>query len=118
MDEQMKIYTQKEIYEQDINTDMYELMHESGEHVGVLRLNAWTSKARKSSWGQSVRAFVDLVDGSKIIALVQSFRPQQIATISVARTGCLLRMVFETSSSGQVFLSELEVLLEPEEMST
>ena len=112
MDEEMKIYTQKEIYEQDINTDMYVLMNDTGEHVGVLKLKAWTSKARKSEWGQGIRAFFELIDGRKILALVQPFRIEQIATISAARTGCIMRMVFETSSSGQIYLAELEEITE------
>ena len=48
--------------------------------------------------------------------MVQPFRLEQIATISAAEIGELIRLRFETSSSGFVFLAELEVLSMPEEI--
>ncbi|MCR5047518.1 MAG: hypothetical protein K6A37_00985 [Saccharofermentans sp.] len=109
MNNEMKIYTQKDLYENEINTDAYEVNLAEGTFTGILALKAWTSKARSSSHGRAIRAFVDLYDGRKIIALVQPFRSEQIATISAAKIGSVLTLKFETSSSGMVFLSELTV---------
>ena len=116
MNEKTKIYTQDELYENEIDTDAYELNTEAGEFVGMLKLKAWTSKSRKSGHGKAIRAFFDLDDERKIIAMVQPFRLEQITTISAAEIGELIRLRFETSSSGFVFLAELEVLSMPEEI--
>ena len=43
MNEKTKIYTQNELYENEIDTDAYELNTEAGEFVGMLKLKAWTS---------------------------------------------------------------------------
>lgn len=109
MNEKTKIYTQNDLYQKEINTDAYVLNKEPGEFVGMLKIKAWTSKSRAKGHGKAVRAFVELEDGKKIIALVQPFRSEQMALISAAEIGELLRLRFETSSSGLVYLAELEV---------
>ena len=116
MNEKTKIYTQNELYENEINTDDYKLNSESGEFEGTLKIKAWTRKSRMKGNGKAFRAFIELEDGRKIIDLVQPFRTNQIATISAAEIGELIRLRFETSSSGLVFLAELEVLSMPEEI--
>lgn len=116
MNEKTRIYTQSELYENEINTDEYELNKEPGEFEGTLKLKAWTSKSRAKGHGKAIRAFVELEDGKKIIALVQPFRSEQMATISAAEIGELLRLRFETSSSGLVYLAELEELDKPIEI--
>ena len=116
MNEKTKIYTQNELYENEIDTDAYELNTEAGEFVGMLKLKAWTSKPRTNGHGKSIRAFLELDVERKVIALIQPFRTNQIATISAAEIGELIRLRFETSSSGLVFLAELEVLSMPEEI--
>ena len=77
MNEKTKIYTQDELYDNEIDTDAYELNKEAGEFVGMLKLKAWTSKSRAKGHGKAVRAFVELDDGKKIIAMVQPFRSAQ-----------------------------------------
>ncbi len=116
MNKKTKIYTQNELYENEIDTDAYKLNMEAGEFVGVLKLKAWTSKSRTKGHGKAVRAFVELDDGRKIIAMIQPFRSEQIAMISAAEIGEMIKLRFETSSSGFVFLAELEVLSMPEEI--
>lgn len=116
MNQKTKIYTQNDLYQKEINTDAYVLNKEPGEFVGMLKIKAWTSKSRAKGHGKAVRAFVELDDGKKIIAMVQPFRSEQIATISAAEIGEIVRLRFETSSSGFVFLAELEVLSMPEEI--
>jgi hypothetical protein len=116
MNKKTKIYTQNELYENEIDTDAYKLNMEAGEFVGVLKLKAWTSKSRTKGHGKAVRAFVELDDGRKIIAMIQPFRLEQIAMISAAEIEEMIRLRFETSSSGFVFLAELEVLSMPEEI--
>lgn len=116
MNKKTKIYTQNELYENEIDTDAYKLNMEAGEFVGVLKLKAWTSKSRAKGHGKAVRAFVELDDGRKIIAMIQPFRSEQIAMISAAEIEEMIRLRFETSSSGFVFLAELEVLSMPEEI--
>ncbi len=116
MNEKTKIYSQSELYENGINTDDYELNTEGGEFVGMLKLKAWTSKARMRGKNKAIRAFFELDDGRKVIAMIQPFRIEQFALISAAEIGELIRLRFETSSSGFVFLAELEVLNMPEEV--
>lgn len=116
MNKKTKIYTQNELYENEIDTDAYKLNTEAGEFVGVLKLKAWTSKSRAKGHGKAVRAFVELDDGRKIIAMIQPFRSEQIAMISAAEIEEMIRLRFETSSSGFVFLADLEVLSMPEEI--
>ena len=116
MNKKTKIYTQNELYENEIDTDAYKLNMEAGEFVGVLKLKAWTSKSRAKGHGKAVRAFVELDDGRKIIAMIQPFRSEQIAMISAAEIGEMIKLRFETSSSGFVFLAELEILNMPEEI--
>ncbi|MBP5774631.1 MAG: hypothetical protein J6W36_02940 [Clostridiales bacterium] len=116
MNENTRIYTQNELYENEINTDDYKLNSESGEFEGTLKIKAWTSKSRMKGNGKAIRAFIELEDGRKIIALVQPFRSEQIALISAAEIGELLKLRFETSSSGLVYLAELKVLDMPEEI--
>lgn len=116
MNKKTKIYTQNELYENEIDTDAYKLNIEAGEFVGVLKLKAWTSKSRAKGHGKAVRAFFELDDGRKIIAMIQPFRSEQIAMISAAEIGEMIKLRFETSSSGFVFLAELEILNMPEEI--
>ncbi len=116
MNKKTKIYTQNELYENEIDTDAYKLNMEAGEFVGVLKLKAWTSKSRAKGHGKAVRAFFELDDGRKIIAMIQPFRSEQIAMISAAEIGEMIKLRFETSSSGFVFLAELEILNMPEEI--
>ena len=105
-----KIFTQQELYDNDINTDGYTVNKESGTFTGKLVLKAWATRSRTNAHGRPLRAFFDLDDGRKIIALVQSFRPEQIASISTTPVGCQMMLWFETSTSGYVFLSRLESL--------
>ena len=115
MSEQTEILTQKDLYEKEIDTDKYSVNTEPGEFIGILKLKAWTSKSKRNGHGRVVRAFLDLDDGRSIIALVQPFRSEQIAKISLAKLGSVMRLRFETSSSGHIFLAGFEVLTEPEE---
>lgn len=95
MNENTRIYTQSELYENEINTDEYELNKEPGEFEGTLKLKAWTSKSRAKGHGKAIRAFFELDDGRKIIAMVQPFRYEQFSLISAAEIGEKFTLRFE-----------------------
>jgi len=109
MNQKTKIYTQNDLYEREINTDEYVLNMEPGEFEGTLKLKAWTSKSRAKGHGKAVRAFFELDDGRKIIAMVQPFRYEQLSLISAAEIGEKFILRFEISSSLFVFLADLKV---------
>lgn len=116
MNEKTKIYTQNELYENNINTNEYKLNEEVGEFVGTLKLKAWTSRSRAKGSGKAVRAFFELKGGRKIIAMAQPFRIEQFAMICAAEIGQQFKLRFEASSSRFIFLAELEVKAEDDDL--
>lgn len=111
--ENTKVYTQQELYDKKIDTDDYKVNKESGAFLGTLMLKATRSKVSGNS--RPMRAFFDLEDGRKIIALVQPFRKEQLIAMGKVPIGSTLQLYFEPSTSGYVFLSKFEVVSSQEE---
>ena len=108
--EDTKVYTQQELYDKNINTDDYKVNRESGAFLGTLMLKAWATRSKVSGNSRPMRAFFDLEDGRKIIALVQPFRKDQLMDMEKVSNGSTLQLYFEPSTSGYVFLSKFEVV--------
>ena len=113
--EDTKVYTQQELYDKNINTDDYKVNRESGAFLGTLMLKAWATRSKVSGNSRPMRAFFDLEDGRKIIALVQPFRKDQLMDMEKVSIGSTLQLYFEPSTSGYVFLSKFEVVSSQEE---
>ena len=108
--ENTKVYTQQELYDKKIDTDDYKVNKESGAFLGTLMLKAWATRSKVSGNSRPMRAFFDLEDGRKIIALVQPFRKEQLIDMGKVPIGSTLQLYFEPSTSGYVFLSKFEVV--------
>ena len=108
--EDTKVYTQQELYDKNINTDGYKVNRERGAFLGTLMLKAWATRSKVSGNSRPMRAFFDLEDGRKIIALVQPFRKDQLMDMEKVSIGSTLQLYFEPSTSGYVFLSKFEVV--------
>ena len=108
--EDTKVYTQQELYDKKIDTDDYRVNKESGAFLGTLTLKAWATRSKVSGNSRPMRAFFDLEDGRKIIALVQPFRKDQLMDMEKVSIGSTLQLYFEPSTSGYVFLSKFEVV--------
>lgn len=113
--ENTNVYTQQELYDKKINTDDYRVNKESGAFLGTLMLKAWATRSKVSGNSRPMRAFFDLEDGRKIIALVQPFRKEQLIAMGKIPIGSTLQLYFEPSTSGYVFLSKFEVVSSQEE---
>ena len=113
--ENTKVYTQQELYDKKIDTDDYKVNKESGAFLGTLMLKAWATRSKVSGNSRPMRAFFDLEDGRKIIALVQPFRKDQLMDMEKVSIGSTLQLYFEPSTSGYVFLSKFEVVSSQEE---
>lgn len=113
--ENTKVYTQQELYDKKIDTDDYKVNKESGAFLGTLMLKAWATRSKVSGNSRPMRAFFDLEDGRKIIALVQPFRKEQLIAMGKVPIGSTLQLYFEPSTSGYVFLSKFEVVSSREE---
>lgn len=113
--EDTKVYTQQELYDKNINTDDYKVNRESGAFLGTLMLKAWATRSKVSGNSRPMRAFFDLEDGRKIIALVQPFRKDQLMDMEKVSIGSTLQLYFEPSTSGYVFLSKFEVVSSQED---
>ena len=113
--ENTKVYTQQELYDKKIDTDDYRVNKESGAFLGTLMLKAWATRSKVSGNSRPMRAFFDLEDGRKIIALVQPFRKDQLMDMEKVSIGSTLQLYFEPSTSGYVFLSKFEVVSSQEE---
>ena len=113
--EDTKVYTQQELYDKKIDTDDYKVNKESGAFLGTLMLKAWATRSKVSGNSRPMRAFFDLEDGRKIIALVQPFRKDQLMDMEKVSIGSTLQLYFEPSTSGYVFLSKFEVVSSQEE---
>ena len=113
--EDTKVYTQQELYDNNINTDDYKVNRERGAFLGTLMLKAWATRSKVSGNSRPMRAFFDLEDGRKIIALVQPFRKDQLMDMEKVSIGSTLQLYFEPSTSGYVFLSKFEVVSSQED---
>ena len=113
--ENTKVYTQQELYDKKIDTDDYKVNKESGAFLGTLMLKAWATRSKVSGNSRPMRAFFDLEDGRKIIALVQPFRKEQLIAMGKIPIGSTLQLYFEPSTRGYVFLSKFEVVSSQEE---
>ena len=113
--EDTKVYTQQELYDKNINTDDYKVNRESGAFLGTLMLKAWATRSKMSGNSRPMRAFFDLEDGRKIIALFQPFRKDQLMDMEKVSIGSTLQLYFEPSTSGYVFLSKFEVVSSQED---
>lgn len=113
--ENTKVYTQQELYDKKIDTDDYKVNKESGAFLGTLMLKAWATRSKVSGNSRPMRAFFDLEDGRKIIALVQPFRKEQLIAMGKIPIGSTLQLYFEPSTCGYVFLSKFEVVSSQEE---
>ena len=98
--EDTKVYTQQELYDKKINTDDYKVNKEIGAFLGTLMLKAWATRSKVSGNSRPMRAFFDLEDGRKIIALVQPFRKEQLIAMGKVPIGSTLQLYFEPSTSG------------------
>ena len=108
-------YINSDEHDKKIDTDDYKVNKESGAFLGTLMLKAWATRSKVSGNSRPMRAFFDLEDGRKIIALVQPFRKEQLIAMGKVPIGSTLQLYFEPSTSGYVFLSKFEVVSSQED---
>ena len=101
MDNNTKVYTLSEMREMMVDTSDYRFMEEVGEFTGTLELKA-------EGHNKSVRIFLTLTDGRKIITPI--FWWQSYLGFYYMPIGTKLKLFYSESSLNKIYLEKIEVI--------